>query len=487
MNNFFEKYPEFVESDSRKVRGWNPVTVDTLNKRHEVCAPKWLVEDHSVLDLGSCLGATGHWVLSNGARDYTGVEVQEQMATTSQKLLSKHWSPNQFTIVNKDIRSFLKQEIEYGHKYDVIFAMGVTYAFLNTYELLEDITKLCKYAVVFDNIYPNCMISPDVSIIDFHREQHINSSTAGVAYHGAGARVSPNALRVMMESFGFQDKEGLLYPKKLEDDNVHNAWLSIVRRPSQSYPLPSRYIMRLYNMEHITVRQVADNVINSNQKSTAKMIDNPTIEKQWEFNEDVANTFYREAEVHIPDYHRVISLCADVTKQVYGKNKEIKIIDVGSAIGTTVEFMKHKGYPNSYGVECSASMISKSVYKENIIHSDQFPEGDWNVVMANWTLHFIHERKEYLQSIYNNMSGNGILLLTDKMDHTVEIEELYHKMKLDNGATREEVERKKASLVGVLTTKPLTWYIETLRNIGFVNIQVINSKYMFNTIYARKL
>ena len=60
-------------------------------------------------------------------------------------------------------------------------------------------------------------------------------------------------------------------------------------------------------------------------------------------------------------------------------------------------------------------------------------------------------------------------------------------MKLDNGATREEVERKKASLAGVLTVKPVTWYIDTLKNIGFVDIQVINSRFMFNTLYARKL
>lgn len=487
--SFFEQYSEFVDQDSRKVRGWGPVTFESLNKRHKVCAPKWLVENKSVLDLGSCLGATGHWVLSHGASSYTGVEAQAPMATTSTNLLSKYWSNEQVKIHNQDIRSFMKEQIEMGIKYDVVFAMGITYAFLNTYELLGDITKLCKYAVVIDNIYPCEMNSPDVAILDVVTTQQLNSPVNNVAYFGAGARISPAALKIMMGTYGFENKEGLLYPEKFIDPTIHHPYLNIVNRPgTQSfYPLPSRYIMRLYNTENIVSKQVADLIIKEDKTATAKMTNDPSIENKWEFNENIASRFHREAEIHIPDYQRVINLCADVTKQVYGKNKEIKIIDVGSAIGSTVEHMLIKGYENTWGVECSESMIEKSIHKEKIIHSYTFPEGNWDVVFANWTLHFIQERKEYLQSVYDNMNEKGLLIVSDKMDHTVEMEQLYHKMKMDNGASQDEVEKKKASLIGVLTTKPVEWYIETLKEIGFVNVQIINSKYMFNTIYARKL
>ena len=85
------------------------------------------------------------------------------------------------------------------------------------------------------------------------------------------------------------------------------------------------------------------------------------------------------------------------------------------------------------------------------------------------------------------MNENGVLIVSDKMNHTIELENMYHKMKLDNGATPAEIQRKKESIVGVLTTKPLEWYLDTLKKIGFSNIQIINSKFMFNTIYARKI
>ena len=81
--SFFTQFPEFVAQDSRKDRGFSPVTIETLDNRHLVTTPKWLVEDMTVLDLGSCLGATGHWSLSQECKHYTGVEVQPELASTS--------------------------------------------------------------------------------------------------------------------------------------------------------------------------------------------------------------------------------------------------------------------------------------------------------------------------------------------------------------------------------------------------------------------
>jgi 2-polyprenyl-3-methyl-5-hydroxy-6-metoxy-1,4-benzoquinol methylase len=486
--SFFEQYPEFVDQDTRKDRGWCPTTAETLDRRHSVLLPKWLVENNSILDLGSCLGATGHWVMSHGARDYTGVEVQESMASKSKEILSKHWSDNHCQIINKDIREFIKQEIKSEHKYDVVLVMGIIYAFLDTHNLLEELTKICKYCIVVDSLYPRYMISPDAPIIDIFRSQAINSSHNKLAFSGAGARPSPNALKTIMASFGFEDKEGIILPVVLEDKTLHDAYLMPVENPgTRSCLIPSRFMMRFYNTENYTIKSVGSTVTNNETEMLQPMTERPVDTFKWEFDSNVAETFYREAEVHIPDYHRVIDLCGVVTEQIYGKNKEIKIIDVGSAIGSTVEHMIERGYNNTYGVECSESMITKSVYQENIIHSKTFPEGSWDVVFANWTLHFIHERKEYLQSIYNNMNENGVLIVSDKMNHTIELENMYHKMKLDNGATPAEIQRKKESLVGVLTTKPLEWYLDTLKKIGFSNIQIINSKFMFNTIYARKI
>lgn len=55
--SFFSQYPEFVENDTRKDRGYSRVTIESLDKRHKAMAPDWLVDGMTVLDLGSC------WVL----------------------------------------------------------------------------------------------------------------------------------------------------------------------------------------------------------------------------------------------------------------------------------------------------------------------------------------------------------------------------------------------------------------------------------------
>lgn len=483
---FFEQYPEFISEDSRKKRAWSPVTAETLSKRHEVLAPKWLVEGNSVLDLGSCLGASGHWCLSQGARDYTGVELQPEMATKSNELLGKYWSQNKYQIVNKDIRTFLDEEIEKGYKYDVVLMLGVIYAFINTYEILEKISKICDYVVVIDGAYPQYMITPDAPIIHITHRQHINSDEEGKAYMGTSCVPSPNAVRFMFETLGFEDREGIIYPKPVSDLTMHDTYVLPSRRYGiKSYPTPSRYMIRFYNTKKFSAKELAKIVEEKDKSRLVPMANKPEQPKPWVFDGSVADRFQREAEIHIPDYERVIKMCVEIVENTF-EDKDIKIIDVGSALGNTLEMFYTKGYTNVYGVESSEAMIAKSAYKSKITHSDKLPDGPWDVVLANWTLHFIHDRKEYLERTFNEMSENGLLVLTDKMNSTVEIDALYQKSKLDNGATPEEVEQKKQAIMGVLVTKPLIWYITTLHEIGFREIQVVNSKYMFNTIYARK-
>lgn len=209
------------------------------------------------------------------------------------------------------------------------------------------------------------------------------------------------------------------------------------------------------------------------------------IDTHWKFDASVAGRFQREAEQHIPDYHKVITLCLTYTNNFF-QSKNIRILDVGSALGQTVKVFIDNGYTNVYGVEKSIEMINKSEYSENIIHSNVMPDGPWDVVFANWTLHFINDRDTYIQQIYDNMSSNGMLILSDKTTSNEHIMSLYHDFKRRNGVADETIAQKAESLKGVLTTKPLAWYIDTLSRIGFNEIQVVNASYMFNTIYCRK-
>ena len=88
-DNCFETAPEFVDEDNRQFRTHNPVTKEQMRNKHEVLFPEHLIKGKTVLDLGSCLGATGHWCLSHGAAHYTGVEVQKEYAALAAKLLDE--------------------------------------------------------------------------------------------------------------------------------------------------------------------------------------------------------------------------------------------------------------------------------------------------------------------------------------------------------------------------------------------------------------
>jgi len=489
MTSFFSQYPEFVEFDSRKDRGFSQVTIESLDNRHAAMAPKWLVHGKSVLDLGSCIGATGQWCLSNGATHYTGVEVQHTLATTSGALLSKYWDKSKFSIIQQDIRDFLDNQITIGAKYDIIVMIGVIYAFLDTHTILDKLSKICTDCVVIDSVYPWHMPSPDISIIQIARNQHINGSTSDTVFSGAGARPSPAALKIMMESVGFADRDGLIFPMKLSDKSVHESYSTVLARPDDQVDLPARYLMRFHKTNSPVIKQVGD-LVKINKTSTAEtMLARPTIQQaeSWSFDSGVADRFQQEAQNHIPDYSRVIDLCIECTKIVHKSNFDIKIIDVGSALGNTIDKFMQIGYKNVYGVDNSPAMRSKSLHPDVVTISDTLPTGPWDCILANWTLHFIRERREYIQSMYDHLNYGGFVIISDKMEHSMEVEEMYHNFKRMNGVSEDIIQTKKRSLMGVLTPKPLSWYVDTLREIGFVDIQVINTRYMFSTIYARKL
>lgn len=211
------------------------------------------------------------------------------------------------------------------------------------------------------------------------------------------------------------------------------------------------------------------------------------VESSWVFDHAVADRFQQEAQAHIPDYDRVIDLCWDCVQARFGSRRDIAIVDVGSALGHTMHRFIGQGYTNVQGIDNSEAMIASSKYPNRVTNSDQFVgQNQWDVVLANWTLHFVQAREQYLADIYQGLHSGGMLIVTDKMDHTPELETLYHDFKRRNGVSDEVIQKKKLSLNGVLTTRPLQWYLDTLKQIGFDDLQVVNSRFMFTTVYAVK-
>ena len=106
-------------------------------------------------------------------------------------------------------------------------------------------------------------------------------------------------------------------------------------------------------------------------------------------------------------------------------------------------------------------------------------------VMANWTLHFVKERKQYIQDIYNNMTG-GVFILSEKTTQTKEVKELYYNFKIANGVSLDYIKQKEQLLQGFMDLYPVEWYMQTLTEVGFKNIQILNARYGFVTFYCEK-
>ncbi len=206
--------------------------------------------------------------------------------------------------------------------------------------------------------------------------------------------------------------------------------------------------------------------------------------KKWRFDKAAAENFSAIARREIPDYLRVIDLSIQIIKRL--NISEPKIIDVGSAIGTTLHALHQAGFTNLYGVDSSAEMLARSFDQATLIQSEKFPveHKPFDVVMANWVLHFIEDRENYLEAIRHCLSPDGVLILTEKVSASPLANELYYDFKRRNGVTEAQIEEKKQRLEGVLTTYPINWYLDKLKQLGFKQIDVINANTVFVTLLA---
>lgn len=207
----------------------------------------------------------------------------------------------------------------------------------------------------------------------------------------------------------------------------------------------------------------------------------------WEFDDSTALEFDEIAHKNIPHYEEVIDKAVLIAKALF-PDLNARILDVGSATGFTLAKFRDAGFTDVHGVDNSESMLRQSRVQENLILSDVFPTeyGPFHAVVANWTLHFVTKREEYLTDIFNSLHDNGVLVLTDKMQSSDFVHDRYHDFKRSMGLTEEQIAKKQASIVGVLVPYPLEWYIKTLHAIGFQHVEVIDTSWCFVSILCRK-
>jgi SAM-dependent methyltransferase len=495
----FDKFPAFYEDDNRRHRGFNPTSKAFIETKFSVLLPKYLVEGRKVLDLGSCNGAAGQWALFNGAKQYVGVEVQQNYVEHSRELLS-HWK-DRAVIVHQDVTSFLMQADD--NAYDLVLLAGLLYHFVDTKKVIDHACRVSAEQVVVETNYPPGVCAGklpiDASVTEYVTDQEVSLDNGGQSMLGVSATTSINALDIMFRLDGYSKAENKLsFPLTPEAAIYDTTSLG-------SSDLPIRFAVRYFQDEKKQALTTLESNLpgQSGEKRSwlndpvakartqayqqkAKALSSQASASGWKFDAQVAEVFDGIARREIPDYLRVIDLCVKVIKK--STLEQPKIIDVGSAIGETLRQLHQAGYRNIYGVDSSLAMIKRSFNEATLIESEVFPEahGPFDYVLNNWTLHFIREPMAYLESIERAMAPGATLILSDKVSSSERTHELYYDYKRNKGVTEEEIEKKRKQIQGVLVTYPLTWYLNALSTLGFEEIEIINANTSFMTFMAKK-
>lgn len=481
----FEQEPRFVDLDNRKNRKTYQISNELLEKKHKAIFNNIDLSNKTVLDIGSCLGASGFWCLKNGAKHYTGIEVQNNYCELSNMILHDHFDNEKFLIINDDALSFIKQS---SIKYDIVIACGVIYAFLDIFEILREISSISNDVLIIESFYPTNMKHKMDSIIQI-KNGMMNLSDIDAGTVADVSFPSPIAIYKILKKNGFILNREITVDKIHDVFDVYNTMVKI-----NDFNLSRRFILEfkrtnIYELDCsqqlIDKKYNKESYINVENKYGDLLDDN---KNKWSFEDPlIVKSFQKIAHTNIPNYEKVIDKCISLAKKYLDKNA--KIIDVGSSLNYTLLKFYNSGYKNLYGVEKSKEMIQNAVKIPNIdiINSEVFPKNEsFDMIIANWVLHFIDDRRKYLSDIFNSLNDNGIFILSEKIHTDNNIIDLYHDFKRSMGVTEEEIKNKHNMLKGVLVTYPLEWYIDVLREIGFKDLTIIDSEFCFVTILAKK-
>jgi tRNA (cmo5U34)-methyltransferase len=487
MNNIFDLYPEFISTDPRIHRknsnaGAYEITSNFQYHRHSVMLPPDTVAGKRVLDLGSCVGASGAWVLANGASCYVGLELQKKFCDVAKENLSNRFADANWQIREESFTDFFANNTE---KFDIVIAFGVLYHNIYFETLIKNILSVDPDLVLIDSAKPQLLqnfkyqISPAVlaqlqnlplvEYGNYHMVSEVEKYTVAIE----SSFPSLSAVAVIMSANEFE----------LDNDTLD----SLINR------YPDVFEGRYYGIfKKVATQEYAKEfevVYNSPDKQILQLFNSGTTDP-WEFNSDVADKFDAHARQHIPDYTQVITKSINICKKLIRTTNTTKIIDVGCAVGETIKKLHEAGFHNLVGVDSSSEMLNKAKHSSTAdwVESLNFPidHGPYNAVLCNWTLHFIKDKISYLQDIYAGLLPGGFLILSDKTANSGFELELYHDFKRQQGVSEKEITAKTASVKNIMFINDANWYVDTLTALGFESVSVINAAPCFTTFLAKK-
>lgn len=221
---------------------------------------------------------------------------------------------------------------------------------------------------------------------------------------------------------------------------------------------------------------------------------------RWQFDDEVARIFEDMLRRSIPQIDVMRQLVFDVVAE--HRKDGTAIVDLGASRGDAVAPMIAAGWPNAFHlIETSAPMVGVCRERFSSRLAGALLEGEappWVYVhehdlrrgypavgeacatLSVLTLQFtpIEHRLRILRDAWRHTRSGGVFVLIEKvLGSDAETNELlvrlYHRLKERNGYSREEIDRKAASLEGVLVPVTARWNEELLRSAGFSSVECV--------------
>ena len=215
----------------------------------------------------------------------------------------------------------------------------------------------------------------------------------------------------------------------------------------------------------------------------------PTKSK-WEFDKAVTEVFEDMLKRSIPQYPIMRRAVFDLGRGYVKKGTTI--VDMGASRGDAIApFISHFGAHNHFALlEISEPMLKAlderfrgyietsgivRVIPTDLRHS--FPPVKASLILSILTLQFtpIEYRMQILQRAYDALVPGGALIIVEKvLGETAAIDdqmvELYLEMKREGGYSQDEIDRKRASLEGVLVPVSASFNERFISSAGFRQI-----------------